>query len=786
MKARKAEERRRRRIAVSNDDSARSAQRTQRRGPSVPLFTLLLLAVWCHSTVRVAAFLPLRYRVNTQGASMPSPVARTSRMRLPAQTTTLTEQTINGDTGTIITPDDEAFYVNGIQPKTKTLPRSAEFYARFVIQRMYDNRQQKIKEKDYRRGWKFWKKLPPTYADGTPRGTLWDTIQILNAQRRNVVKLAGYNAPLVVPSFVFLLLGALMMSVIPHFYSDCIQCVATNEPSRMKCIRALSGLAITSTLGALFTGLRGSLFWIAGSRANYNVRVKLHRNLLLQEAAFFDSNEVGYLLSRLNNDVNKIGMVISFHVNVVLRQFAQFLFGSVYLLRISPKLSLYSFAGIGLVAVVSAIYGAFTRELAERVQNTFADATAVAETAFSRSETIRGFDGVSVESEKYEGAQGRALELEEVQAWAYGTHKFVSDTLQGALQVLLLYACWSVGRAGGLPTSQLTTFMFYTNFVLESSNEVGDQWAKIMAAVGASTNVFDLVRRIPLVRDPPYPVPLEELKPADEPIISMKNMTVQYDSMDAPALDSIDLSIYKGDKVAIVGRSGSGKSSMLRTILRFYDPVSGSCNLYGKSLKNLTRSEIAEKVAVVEQEPHLFPMSLIDNVLYGIEKDAVDPETGEPCYTEEYRALVTKSLRKAGLPVEADNELNLDLDTRVGEGGRALSGGQRQRVTIARALIRKPEVLLLDEPTAALDSESEQKVVKALKRAMEETNCMAMVTHRLGVVRSLGVNRVIVLERGKIVETGDPEELLMDEDSRYARMAREQGIIAQSLPSQTN
>ena len=400
------------------------------------------------------------------------------------------------------------------------------------------------------------------------------------------------------------------------------------------------------------------------------------------------------------------------------------------------------------------------------------------------SETIRGFNGVAVESEKYEEAQGRALELEEVQAWGYGTHKFVSDTLQGILQVLLLYACWCVGRAGGLPTAQLTTFMFYTNFVLESSNEVGDQWAKIMAAVGASTSVFDLVRRIPKVRDPPCPVPIEELKPADEPIITMTNMTVQYGSMDVPALDRINLSIYKGDKVAIVGRSGSGKSSMLRTILRFYDPVSGSCNLYGKSLKNLTRSEIAEKVAVVEQEPHIFPMTLIENVLYGIEKDAVDPETGEPRYSEEYRELVTKSLRKAGLPIEPDNDLNLELDTRIGEGGRALSGGQRQRITIARALIRKPEVLLLDEPTAALDNESERKVTKALKRAMEETNCMAMVTHRLGVVRNLGVNRVIVLDRGKIVEMGNPEHLLRDENSIYARMAREQGITAQPLPSQ--
>jgi ABC-type multidrug transport system fused ATPase/permease subunit len=502
---------------------------------------------------------------------------------------------------------------------------------------------------------------------------------------------------------------------------------------------------------------------------------------LLQEAAFFDSNEVGYLLSRLNNDVNKIGMVISFHVNVVLRQFAQFLFGSVYLIKISPSLSLYSFAGIGLVAIVSAVYGSFSRELAEKVQNTFADATAVAETSLSMSETVRGFDGVSVESQKYEWSQSQALQLEEVQAWAYGSHKFISDTLQSALQVLLLFACWTVGRNGGLPTSQLTTFMFYTNFVLESSNEVGDQWAKIMSAVGASTNVFGLVRRIPKVRDPVKPKTLELTARTDnDAIITMKNMTVTYGAMDVPALNEINLSIYRGDKIALVGRSGSGKSSMLRAILRFYDPSSGSCNLNGKSVKEMTRKEIAQTVAIVEQEPHLFPMSLIENVLYGVEKDAVDPLTGEPCYSEKYREMVTKSLRKAGLAIEENNDLNLELDTRVGEGGRALSGGQRQRVTIARALIRKPQVLLLDEPTAALDSESEGKVVKALKKAMEETSCMAMVTHRLGVVRSLGVNRVVILERGKIVESGHPEVLLRDKTSRYARMALEQGITAQS------
>ena len=457
----------------------------------------------------------------------------------------------------------------------------------------------------------------------------------------------------------------------------------------------------------------------------------------MQEAAFFDSTETGSLLSRLNNDVNKIGFLISFHINIVLRQVAQFVFGSFYLVRISRSLSAVAFGGITLVALVSALYGRFARRLAERVQETFAHASAVAETSFSMSETVRAFDGVSTETGRYETAQLKALELEEVQAWAYGTHKFVSDIIQAGLQCSLLMACWSVGRAGGLPTAKLTTFMFYVNFVLESSNDMGDQWAKIQSAIGASTNVFDLIRRVPSIRDP-SPAKRRRVGSAEEtattekeetattekeetrdnnddnidvlngrqeelqrPLISFSDMSVVYDAMDVPALDGINLDVRPGDRVAIVGRSGSGKSSMLRTVLRFYDPASGIVNIEGRPLRGMTRREIAEKVTVVEQEPHLFPMSLVSNVLYGVDRDAVDESTGEAVYGDGWRDAVTEALRLAGLPVsgEMKNDLGLELDTRVGEGGRTLSGGQRQRVAIARALIRSPDVLLLDEPT---------------------------------------------------------------------------------------
>ena len=206
---------------------------------------------------------------------------------------------------------------------------------------------------------------------------------------------------------------------------------------------------------------------------------------------------------------------------------------------------------------------------------------------------------------------------------------------------------------------------------------------------------------------------------------------------------------------------------MLHCMLRYYDPSSGSVRLLGKPLTEMSRKEIASRVSVVEQEPSLFPASLVENVLYGIEKNSADPKTGEPCYSDFLRQSAKRSLQLAGLPIHEGNDLNLDLDTRVGEGGRTLSGGQRQRVAIARALVRHPEVLLLDEPTAALDSQSEKAVIDALHQAMEYSKSMIMVTHRLGVVESLNVNRVIVMEKGKILETGHPEKLLRNKDGLY-------------------
>jgi hypothetical protein len=392
-------------------------------------------------------------------------------------------------------------------PQTQTIPESFGSFVKYCVRQSKTAFVFSTSSKRRTRWWRFGRRkiveqtkdedeppLPPilrptdeeeddfyldTAATTTSGRGFLATVRAWNRQRQALVELANYKKFIVLPSFTALTIGALLVSVIPHYEAQCIQLVATLHPVPADIIKSIGGLLITSTLAAFFTGLRGSLFWMAGSRANYQIRVKLHENLLYQEAAFFDDHETGSLLSRLNSDVNKIGQVISYHVNVVCRQLAQFIFGSIYLIRISPRLSLFAGLGIVLVAICSAIYGKFNRDCAMTVQDTFANATSVAETSFRLSETIRLLNGRRSQSKSYETAQRSALQVEEIQAWGYGTHKVVSDTLQAVLHGALLFLCWSYGRTTGLPADRLTTFLFYTHFVLESSNEVGDQWAKI-------------------------------------------------------------------------------------------------------------------------------------------------------------------------------------------------------------------------------------------------------------------------------------------------------------------
>mmetsp|Transcript_43334 Transcript_43334/g.101650 ORF Transcript_43334/g.101650 Transcript_43334/m.101650 type:complete len:401 (+) Transcript_43334:1672-2874(+) len=395
------------------------------------------------------------------------------------------------------------------------------------------------------------------------------------------------------------------------------------------------------------------------------------------------------------------------------------------------------------------------------------------------SETVRAFDGVLSESAKYSQAQGNALEYEEFQAWAYGFHKMIVDNISALLKCFVLFTVWKVGKGGMISTEAMTNFLFYVTFTADAATDVGDQWAKIQSAFGASGKVFELLERKPLVMEP-YRKEGQASISKDEsaPIIKISDMTVSYNALSKPALDHVNLDIYPGDKVSIIGRSGSGKSTVLRTMLRFYDPSTGACSLMGNSLRDLTRSEISKDVTVVEQEPHLFPLTVVDNVLYGIEKDDINKKTGEPTYSQSIRDAAANALDQAGLSTKPGNDLGLSLDTRVGEGGRTLSGGQRSRLAIARALVRNPTVLLLDEPTAALDSKSESKVISALQKATQKTRTMVLVTHRLNVIRSLGVNKIVILSKGKIIEQGDPEVLLRDSNSVYASMAREQNIEA--------
>ncbi|CAM9233223.1 unnamed protein product, partial [Laminaria digitata] len=473
------------------------------------------------------------------------------------------------------------------------------------------------------------------------------------------------------------------------------------------------------------------------------------------------------------------------------RQVIQALGGLGYLFHLERRLASVAMGGLVAVSAVTAVYGVFSRRISAKVQTALAEAGSVAEQSLSLVKVVRAHANEDHERRRYGGKIGDSVELQETQGIAYGMARVVI----GWSQALLMGGVLMLGAGmvfDGLMTGQaLTTFIFYTSFVTSASFDVGDQ---IQEALGAGQEVFDLLERKPAVRQetpkvnsptPPLVAgethvdaasvveahlgatpmighnseegddsvlsPLLEATPSngmeerERGRVDFRSVSFGYPTRPGvPILDELSFTARPGETVAVVGSSGSGKSTILRLLCRFYDPDGGMITLAGRDLSTYGARDISNAISWVTQEPQLFPISVKENIAYGI------PE-GSYSMDDVYEAAKNANIHSFiyGLPD--------GYDTLVGEGGASLSGGQKQRVAIARALIRDPEVLLLDEPTSALDVESERLVQDALDRA-GDGRTVILVAHRLATIQR--ADRILVMQDGSVVESGNHAELL--------------------------
>ena len=500
------------------------------------------------------------------------------------------------------------------------------------------------------------------------------------------------------------------------------------------------GLALLGVLvvEGVSTSIRDYYYNMAAERAISRLRQKVFEHLLRQEIAFFDREKTGELTTRLWSDVPAIGRVIGDELADAVR-FALFAVGGTGLLfYISPTLTLLVILAVPPIVIASSVLGKRIRMLSGSMQQAFSESGAAAEESLAAIRTVRAFSQEPAGARRYGGKIATALALARRKTLATSTLGGLSFTFGQCAALLGIWAGGNLIVRGQLTSGALISFVLYAFLVGRGFRNATAFYADALRGIGATQWIFAMLERVP-------EMPTEGGRRLAQVAgaLDLEGVRFTYPTRpDVRALDGIDLKIRSGEVVAFVGRSGAGKSTILNLLLRFYDPTEGRVVLDGHDLRELDPSWLRQQIGVVLQEPVLFSGSVADNIRYG-RAEANDREVA-----------AAAELAAASEFIE---RFPSGFHTAIGDRGVQLSGGQRQRLAIARAVLRRPSLLILDEATSALDSESESFVHDAL-RALDYGPTTLVIAHRLSTV--VNVNRVVVLDRGRIVGVGPHDELL--------------------------
>jgi len=550
---------------------------------------------------------------------------------------------------------------------------------------------------------------------------------------------------------IFLLLSSLTGLAFPALLGAMID-VAKGDSPRWFIPNSINAIGVMSFIILFFQSFvsffRIRLFVEVAEKTIADIRRNTYFKLITLPMDFFASRRVGELNSRLSADLSQIQDTITTTLAEMVRQVILLVGGITFLIIVSPKLTLFNLAILPVLVLSAVVFGKKIRKISRQAQDRLADSNIVVEETLHGISSVKAFANEAYEANRYDKSLKEVVKIALKGATLRGGFaSFIIFCLFGAIVAVIWYGSLLVAD-GSITIGSLTTYIIYSMFVGAAMGTFPELYANVQKALGATERIIEILN------ENNEPVSINAAENVSKSLLkgnlTFKNVRFSYTSRkEITVLHDVSFEAKAGQRIALVGPSGAGKSTIASLILRFYEPSEGEILFDGKPSCLYPLTDIRNQIAIVPQDVLLFGGSIRENIAYGKLSASQDEIISAAKQANAHNFIMT---------------LPEGYDTLVGERGIKLSGGQRQRIAIARALLKDPAILILDEATSSLDSESERLVQEALEVLMKNRTSI-IIAHRLSTVRE--ADSILVLEKGNVVESGSHSELLRNENGLY-------------------
>lgn len=583
-------------------------------------------------------------------------------------------------------------------------------------------------------------------SDDTPK------VKVTKDSLKKAFRLYGFLKPYkykFIIGMLFLFLTSATALIFPMLMGKLVD--AANE----ELIQNIDKIGITLlalfTAQAIFSYFRVALFVDVTENTLAALRNTTYLRLISLPMTFFVNRRVGELNSRLASDISLLQDTLTTTIAEFLRQFILIIGGIAFLSLTSVKLTLIMLSVVPLLAIIAVIFGRYIRKVSRSVQDKIADSNTIVEETLQGISNVKAFTNELFEIARYKKSTADIVQQALKGGKARGAFaSFIILAIFGAIVFVIWYGVRMV-NAGEISIGSMFQFVLYSVFVGASIGGIAELYASIQKAIGATERIFEIIDEkaedVVLIK--------QEMNLAKlHGNVVFESVQFAYPSRkEIEVLKNISFSATSGEQIAIVGPSGAGKSTLVSLLFRFYDPQNGAIIIDGKNIKDYPLTYLRSQMAVVPQDVLLFGGTIKENIAYGKPNASFEE--------------IVEAAKKANAHTFIESFPD-KYETLVGERGVKLSGGQRQRIAIARAVLKDPAILILDEATSSLDSESERLVQEALEKLMKGRTSI-VIAHRLSTVKA--ADKIVVIDKGEVAEIGSHEELIKKENGIYRHLS---------------